>query len=58
MLMEVDMKELESFLNFLQDKVEEVYKEETGYAIKSFLKEKELSKCKENINTECLSPLY
>lgn len=41
MLVEVDKKELEKFLNFLQDKVEEIYKEETKNAIRSFLSDKE-----------------
>lgn len=35
----VDEKELENFLNYLQDKVEDVYKKETEKAIESFLKE-------------------
>lgn len=40
-MLEVDKKELEKFLNFLQDKVEEIYKEETENAIRSFLSNKE-----------------
>ncbi|WP_171031216.1 hypothetical protein [Ruoffia tabacinasalis] len=54
----IDIKELETFLNYLQDKVDEVYKMETNIAIKTFLEEKELSKCKESINMEYSSPLF
>lgn len=49
-----DIKELESFLIYLQDKIDDVYKAETDVAIKSFLKDKGLSKCKANISTEYL----
>ncbi len=35
----IDLKELENFLQYLQDKVEEVYKRETERAIKEYLKE-------------------
>lgn len=42
-MLEVDKKELEKFLNFLQEKVEEIYKEETENAIRSFLSNKEHS---------------
>lgn len=35
----VDIKDLENFLNYLQDKVEEGYKRETEKAIKEYLKE-------------------
>ena len=34
----VNKKELEKFLNYLQDKVEDCYKKETEIAIKEFLK--------------------
>lgn len=35
----VSKKELEKFLNHLQDKVEDCYKKETEQAIKEFLKD-------------------
>jgi hypothetical protein len=35
----IDIKELEKFLNYLQDKVEDCYKAETEKAIKEYLKE-------------------
>lgn len=35
----VDIKDLENFLNYLQDKVEDSYKRETEKAIKDYLKE-------------------
>lgn len=35
----MDKKELERFLNYLQDKVEACYKDETRIAIERFLKE-------------------
>ena len=35
--MNIDKKELEKFLNYLQDKVEDYYKKETAAAIKEFL---------------------
>jgi hypothetical protein len=35
----VDIKDLENFLNYLQDKVEDCYKTETKKAIKDYLKE-------------------
>ena len=35
----VSKKELEKFLNYLQDKVEDCYKKETDQAIKDFLKD-------------------
>ncbi|MDQ0353080.1 hypothetical protein J2R98_002941 [Alkalibacillus filiformis] len=35
----VDVKELERFLDYLQDKVEDVYQNETKQAIKRFMKE-------------------
>lgn len=35
----VSKKELEKFLNYLQDKVEDCYKKETAQAIKDFLKD-------------------
>ena len=35
----VSKKELEKFLNYLQDKVEGCYKKETDQAIKDFLKD-------------------
>ena len=42
--MNIDKKELEKFLNYLQDKVEDCYKKETAAAIKEFLKDcRELS---------------
>lgn len=34
----MDKKELERFLNYLNDKVEDCYKKETETAIKEFLK--------------------
>lgn len=34
-----ELKELESFLNYLEDKVEECYKKEVNEAIKEYLKE-------------------
>ena len=35
----VDIKDLENFLNYLQDKVEDCYKRETEKAIKDYLEE-------------------
>jgi hypothetical protein len=35
----INLKELEKFLNYLQDKVEDCYKAETEKAIKEYLKE-------------------
>lgn len=35
----IDIKELESFLDYLQDKVEECYKRETQKAINEYIKE-------------------
>lgn len=35
--MNIDKKELEKFLNYLQNKVEDCYKKETAAAIKEFL---------------------
>ena len=35
----VDIKDLENFLNYLQDKVEDSYKSETEKAIKDYLEE-------------------
>ena len=35
----VDIKDLENFLNYLQDKVEDFYKRETEKAIKDYLEE-------------------
>ena len=35
----VDIKDLENFLNYLQDKVEDYYKSETEKAIKDYLEE-------------------
>lgn len=35
----VDIEDLENFLNYLQDKVEDCYKKETQKAIKEYLKE-------------------
>jgi|GEM_PF-2643523 hypothetical protein len=37
--MENDTIDLEQFLNYLQDKVQDCYKEETKIAIKRFLEE-------------------
>lgn len=37
--MNLSKKELEKFLNYLQDKIEDCYKKETSMAIKEFLKE-------------------
>lgn len=37
--MYVDKEELERFFDYLQDKVEDCYKEETAIAIKRFLEE-------------------
>ena len=34
----VNKKELEKFLNYLQDKIKDCYKKETEIAIKEFLK--------------------
>lgn len=36
--MKIDKKELEKFLNYMQDKVQDCYKRETERAIKDFLK--------------------
>lgn len=38
-LVKIDLEELERFLEYLQDKVEEVYQQETKAAIKEYLKE-------------------
>lgn len=35
----INIEELESFLNYLQDKIEDCYKAETEKAIKEYLKE-------------------
>lgn len=35
----IDIKELEKFLDYLQDKVEECYKRETQNAINEYIKE-------------------
>ena len=35
----VDIKDLENFLNYLQDKVEDCYKSETEKEIKDYLEE-------------------
>ena len=35
----VDIKDLENFLNYLQDKVEDCYNRETEKAIKDYLEE-------------------
>lgn len=35
----IDIEDLENFLNYLQDKVEDCYKIETEKAIKEYLKE-------------------
>jgi hypothetical protein len=35
----VDIKELENFFNYLQDKIEDCYKVETEKAINEYLKE-------------------
>ena len=37
--MNIDKKELERFLDYLQDKVESCYKRETEEAIKDFMEE-------------------
>ena len=37
--MYIDREELENFLNYLQDKVQDCYKRETAEAIKDFMKE-------------------
>ena len=39
MMVRIDKKELESFLYYLNDKVESCYKEETEQAIKEFLRQ-------------------
>lgn len=36
---QVDLKELENFLNYLNDKVEDCYRKETDGAVKRYLKE-------------------
>lgn len=39
MLKKIDLKELENFLEYLQDKIEDCYKQETAQAIAEFLKD-------------------
>ncbi len=42
----MENKELENFLYYLQDKVQDCYKEETKVAIENFLEEVRRTQCK------------